>query len=633
MSITPEIIWAILLLPLAAFGVIALLIRRLPGKAEPASYASIGAVGISFLLSCWLLASVWSEPSNQILVMGPSWMTLPSFSVSFDLLIDPLSAIMLVVVCAVSLLVQVYSRSYIHSDPSYRRYFAYISLFTAAMIGLLMSKSLLFTFMFWELVGLSSYLLIGFWFHRPSAIKAAKKAFLITRIGDVGFLAALLVLYTNVGTFDILGINHLATIGAIGGTTLVLASIGLFIGAIGKSGQFPLHTWLPDAMEGPTPVSALIHAATMVAAGVFLVGRMFPLFEATPNALTIVAVIGAFTAVFAGTIAVVMKDIKRVLAYSTISQLGLMFLGLALGGVWVGIFFLFNHAFFKALLFLGAGSINHATGTFDMREMGGLRKKMPYTFVCFLLAALSLAGIWPLAGFFSKEEVLAVALDTHPLLFACAIITTFLTAFYIFRVVFIVFFGKYRGKQALHESSKSIVFPMIILAALSVTSGWLNASGSFEKLFVHLASIHPTAPDRNIFEGIFGLLSHPLAWVSLAVASAGIFSAYALYVKKWVKSDRLKENLGTVYAIITRKYWLDELYEKVIATRLLYHGLFRLVHWFETKVVDGATHHIGSVASYSAKHTRRIQNGAPQLYIIVGIAGIIIIVVALITLL
>jgi NADH-quinone oxidoreductase subunit L len=531
---------------------------------------------------------------------------------------------MLAVVSSVSLMVQVYSRAYMHSDPSYLRYFAFISLFTASMLGLVMSANLLSTFMFWELVGLSSYLLIGFWFHRPAAVAAAKKAFLVTRIGDVGFLIAILLLYSNAGTLEIVSLNNAAVTTAISGGVLMWAALGLFLGAMGKSGQFPLHIWLPDAMEGPTPVSALIHAATMVAAGVFLVARMYPLFQEAPHVLTIVAVIGAFTAIFAATMGLVMYDIKRVLAYSTISQLGLMMLGLATGGVWVGIFYLFNHAFFKSLLFLGAGSVNHATGTFDLRQMGGLRRKIPWTFACFVLAALSLAGIWPLAGFFSKEGVLSSALDKQPILFGLAVVTTFLTAFYIFRVVFLVFGGEYRGSHELHESSKTMLLPMALLAIPAVASGWLNASGGFERLF-------DGGTTHGFWQGIVGALAHPIALVSLLAAAAGIFTAYTLYISVWVSPKRVKWFFRSLYAIFTRKYWMDELYENLIARNLLYRGLFRALQWVDKVVIDGAAGGIAFVTAGAGRLLRRIQTGQLQLYGIISILGMgIIILIALI---
>jgi len=615
-----EFVWAVWLLPLAAFAIISPLIRPFPGKAEPAGYVSITAIGLSLGLSCWLLASVWQAPDHQILLNGFNWLNISGGPVfNFGLLVDTLSAVMLVVVSSVSLMVQIYSRAYMHSDPSYMRYFAFISLFTASMLGLVMSSNLLLTFIFWELVGLSSYLLIGFWFHRPAAAAAAKKAFLVTRIGDVGFLIGLLLLYSNAGTLDIISLHGLAVSGAIAGSILTLSALGLFLGAMGKSGQFPLHIWLPDAMEGPTPVSALIHAATMVAAGVFLVARMYPLFEAAPHALTVVGIIGASTAVFAATMGLVMKDIKRVLAYSTISQLGLMFLGLATGGIWVGIFYLFNHAFFKALLFLGAGSVNHATGTFDLREMGGLRKKIPWTFACFVLAAVSLAGVWPLAGFFSKEEVLASAFDKQPVLFGLAIATTFMTAFYIFRVVFLVFGGQYRGSHGPHESSKTMLVPMALLAIPAVASGWLNANGGFER-FLQGGETH------GFWQGITGVLAHPLTWVSLLAAGSGIFIAYSMYIKVWVSPNRIKWIFRSLYAIFTRKYGMDELYENLIAGNLLYRGLFQALQWLDKVVIDGAADGIAFVTTGAGRMIRRIQTGQLQLYGIISILGVVIIV-------
>ncbi|MCK4721800.1 MAG: NADH-quinone oxidoreductase subunit L, partial [Dehalococcoidia bacterium] len=386
--------------------------------------------------------------------------------------------------------------------------------------------------------------LIGFWFHRPSAANAAKKAFIVTRFGDLGFLAAILLLFYHTGTFDIAELHGLAIAGVLAGTTLTWVAIGIFAGAVGKSAQFPLHVWLPDAMEGPTPVSSLIHAATMVAAGVFLVARFFPLFEHSEVALTTVAAIGGFTAIFAASMGLVMTDIKRVLAYSTISQLGYMMLGLATGGMAVGIIHLVNHAFFKCLLFLGAGSVNHSTGTFDMREMGGLRKTMPWTFATFLIASLSLAGIWPLSGFWSKDDIVVSAFANNPILFYLSMITVFMTAFYIFRVIFLSFGGEYRGgapsehgsheAHGPHESSKVMVIPMVVLAALSIFSGWFNVTGGFNQFMGHAGhgqEVHSFA------EGFFGMLTHPLPLISLLLAGLGIFLAYAMYSAKWLSAE------------------------------------------------------------------------------------------------
>ncbi|MFH1003335.1 MAG: NADH-quinone oxidoreductase subunit L, partial [Chloroflexota bacterium] len=374
-----QLVWTIFLLPVASFIIVAFFIRPFVRReSRVAGYITIAALTGSAGLSIWTLLAVMAAPHHQIAVPDISWVVIEGVTIQVGLLVDALTAVMLVVVTVVSLMVQIYSQGYMSGDPGYHRYYAWMSLFTASMLGLVLASNLLFMFVFWEMVGLCSYLLIGFWFHRPSAANAAKKAFIVTRLGDFGFLAAILALFAHTGTFDITQLHALAISGALAGSLLTWVAIGIFAGAAGKSAQFPLHVWLPDAMEGPTPVSALIHAATMVAAGVFLVARMFPLFVFSLEAINVVAIIGGVTAIFAASIGLVMTDIKRVLAYSTISQLGYMMLGLGAGSLAVGIFHLFTHAFFKALLFLGAGSVNHTTGTFDMRLMGGLRKVMPW---------------------------------------------------------------------------------------------------------------------------------------------------------------------------------------------------------------------------------------------------------------
>ncbi len=509
-------------------------------------------------------------------------------------------------------------------DPGYHRYYAWMSLFTASMLGLVLADNLLQMFVFWEMVGLCSYLLIGFWFHRPTAANAAKKAFIVTRIGDFGFLAAILVLFFNTGTFDIGELHGLAVAGTLAGATLTWAAIGIFSGAMGKSAQFPLHVWLPDAMEGPTPVSALIHAATMVAAGVFLVARTFPLFENSTEALTTVAVIGGFTAIFAASMGLVMTDIKRVLAYSTISQLGYMMLGLGAGGVAIGIFHLFNHAFFKALLFLGAGSVNHATGTFDMRRMGGLRKIMPWTYATFLIASLSIAGIWPLAGFWSKDEILISSLDKQPILFYLAMITVFMTAFYMFRVIFMTFGGEYRGGDPEaqghpHESPPTMVMPMVVLAVLAVVSGLWNVTGQFGAFMGH-------GETHSFVEGFFGIFADPLPWISLILAGMGILLAYAIYSTKWLSAERIGRLFSPLYTLFFRKYWLDELYEKVIVGKVLIGGIFAGLQIFDSKGVDGVVNGLASVTTVGGRAIRKVQTGQLQLYgLVIGIGLVVII--------
>ena len=452
-------IWLIFLLPLGCFALIALVVRPFFNR-DPsiAGYLVVLSIGASFALSLLTLASVINDP--EALAFEPhKWLEVGSVVINITALVDPLTAIMLVVVTGVSLMVQIYSIGYMHGDPGYARYFAYMALFTASMIGLVLAGNIVQLYVFWELVGLCSYLLIGFWYHKPSAAAAAKKAFIITRIGDFGLLLAILYLVFNVDAFASQGLNPLeiadihkavAIPGLLASGVVTWLAVGIFTGAIGKSGQFPLHTWLPDAMEGPTPVSALIHAATMVTAGVFLVARFFPLFESSETAMTLVAVVGGFTAVFAASMALVANDIKRVLAYSTVSQLGYMMLALGVGAYGPAVFHLFTHAFFKALLFLGSGSVNHATGILSTcATWVACGSRCRGHTVTFLIGALSLAGIFPLAGFWSKDEILLGAFNSSgavgQLVFWLALAAVFMTAFYMFRALFMTFGGEFRG--------------------------------------------------------------------------------------------------------------------------------------------------------------------------------------------
>jgi NADH-quinone oxidoreductase subunit L len=625
--------WLIFFLPVISFAIIALIIRPfVKAESRVAGYLTIAAIGGSLVLSVWSIITVAGLDNHRLAVNSISWLNVGNFSLSLGIMMDSLTAVMLVVICTVSLMVQIYSQGYMHGDPGYHRYYAWMSLFTASMIGLVLSNNLLMTFVFWEMVGLCSYLLIGFWFHRPSAANAAKKAFIVTRIGDFGFLIALLILFTNSGTFDIGQLIDKASAGLLAGSTLTWAAIGIFAGAAGKSAQFPLHTWLPDAMEGPTPVSALIHAATMVAAGVFLVARTLPLFEHSAQALTTVSAIGGFTAIFAASMGLVAVDIKRVLAYSTVSQLGYMMLGLGAGGVVIGIFHLFNHAFFKALLFLGSGSVNHATGTFDMREMGGLKKVMPWTYALFVIGSLSLAGIWPLAGFWSKDEILASAWDYNKLLFVLAIVTVFMTAFYMFRVVFMTFGGESRavksqgqahggGHGEPHESPRVMVVPMVVLGVLAVISGFWGVTG-------HFASFMGEGGETKSFvNGLFSVFTHPLPWISLIVAGLGILLAYGLYSAKWFSAEKIGETFKPLYTLFFKKYFMDELYENILVKLSLMGGLFSRFQWFDTKVVDGVANGVGDGPVESGKVLRKTESGQLQIYgltIALGLVAIII---------
>ncbi|MDD4860143.1 MAG: NADH-quinone oxidoreductase subunit L [Dehalococcoidales bacterium] len=624
-----QLTWLIFLLPIISFLIIVFVLRPfLRSQPRLAGYTIITALSGSLILSVWAFMTLLS--GQEINVPDVKWAVLDGLTIHLGLLVDPLTVVMLLVVTTVSLMVQIYSQGYMHGDAGYHRYFAWMSIFTFAMLGLVLADSLLFMFVFWEMVGLCSYLLIGFWFHKPSAANAAKKAFIVTRFGDFGFLAGILLLYTNTGTFDILQLHALAVSGALAGTVLTWAAIGLFAGAAGKSAQFPLHVWLPDAMEGPTPVSALIHAATMVAAGVFLVARMYPLFEHSAQALNTVAVIGGITAIFAASIGLVMTDIKRVLAYSTISQLGYMMLGLATGGVAVGIFHLFNHAFFKALLFMGSGSVNHATGTFDMRLMGGLKKYMPRTYFTFVIGSLSLAGIWPLAGFWSKDEILITSLEHQPLLFWLALITVFMTAFYMFRAVFLTFGGEYRGGAPSehgehsahpHESPGVMVQPMIFLALLAVLSGLWNVTGSFAAFMGH-------GETHGFLTGLFHPFTQLLPWLSLLLAGAGIFLAYAMYSKKWLSAEKFGAVFQPFYKLFAHKYFFDELYENIIVRKILLGGLFAVFQLFDKYVVDGAVNGAAGVVRVGGGVLRRVQTGQLQLYGLFMALGIVAIVLA-----
>ncbi|MBA7630026.1 NAD(P)H-quinone oxidoreductase subunit 2, chloroplastic [subsurface metagenome] len=550
-----QMVWLIFLLPLFSFIIISLFLRPfLNNRPKTGGYITIAALLGSLGLSVWALLEVMAT-GQPLPVPDINWVVIEGgLTIHLGLIMDSLTAVMLIVVLVVSLMVQIYSQGYMKGDPGYHRYYAFMSLFTASMLGL-------------------------------------------------------------------------AATGALAGATLTWAAIGIFAGAAGKSAQFPLHTWLPDAMEGPTPVSALIHAATMVAAGVFLVARTFPLFAHSTDALTTVAVVGGVTAIFAATMGLVMTDIKRVLAYSTISQLGYMMLGLGVGGVAIGIFHLFNHAFFKALLFLGAGSVNHATGTFDMRKMGGLRKFMPWTYATFLIASLSLAGIWPLAGFWSKEEILASALQNQPILFYLAMITVFMTAFYMFRVVFMTFGGNYRGggEEAHgkpHESPPVMVMPMVVLAILAVVSGFWNVTGDFGAFMGH-------GHTQSFGQGFFGILTHSLPWISLILAGLGILLAYAIYSAKWLSAERIGGMFKPLYNLFLHKYWLDELYEKLFVGKVLQRGFFAGLQVFDVYGVDGAVNGIASGAMAMGRAVRKVHSGQLQLYgLFIGI-GIIVIVACL----
>ena len=643
--IPAEAVWAIFFLPLAAFLFISLIVRPffndLP---QQSGLITIVAITGSLALSIWALQSVIVEghPDGGPLPFGShEWIAVGSLRISLGLLVDPLTAIMLVVVTGVSLMVQVYSVAYMRGDPGYSRYFALMSLFTASMVGLVISSNLVQLYVFWELVGVCSYLLIGFWYNRPAAAAAAKKAFIVTRIGDFGLLVAILYLFFKGSSLEIADINQLR--GLPEGMALTFLAVGIFAGAVGKSAQFPLHVWLPDAMEGPTPVSALIHAATMVVAGVFLVARFFPVFDASTDAMSAVAIVGAFTAVFAATMGLVMNDIKRVLAYSTISQLGYMMAALGVGAYGAAIFHLFNHAFFKALLFMGAGSVNHATGTFDMRYMGGLRKALPWTYVAMVIGALSLAGIFPLAGFWSKDEILLHAWREEGAVAGVVlwllIIGVFLTAAYSFRMLYMTFHGEFKGgidkereergagslagaSDDAHprvghttgpaESPKVMLLPMILLSVAAVGSGYvanpLGFSGGFVGIDAHWF-LHFVAP-----QGTLEKFSLSLAAVSVVVAVLGIGVATAMYFRPLVSLDKLGRPTRRLHVAVSEKYYMDQLYEGQIVSRVLYRAICGTLDWFDRRIVDNVAEFAGWFSRNIGRAISLFQTGQAQGY-------------------
>jgi NADH-quinone oxidoreductase subunit L len=619
------------------------LIAILWGKrmGEPrAAIVPVAALGVSFVGAVALFVRILLGHGGDF---SFTWLELGGYTLDVGFQLDRFAGIMAVIVATVSFMIHIYSTGYMAGDKLYSRYFAYLNLFSMAMLGLVLANNYLQAFIFWELVGLTSYLLIGFWFEKPEAANAGMKAFITTRLGDVGLLIGILLIFTLTGTFHFGSVFGLLEYGALAPAMVTAIALLIFAGAVGKSAQIPLHVWLPDAMEGPTPVSALIHAATMVAAGVYLVARSFPIFAAAASASTVVAYVGATTALMAATIAVVQVDIKRVLAYSTISQLGYMMLALGCGSQTAGIFHLYTHAFFKALLFLGAGAVIHACHTNDMREMGGLGRRMKGTAATFIIAALALAGVPPLSGFFSKDEILVAVVDRGGWYLAfAAFFTVFLTAFYMFRAIFLTFGGRAQEKaEHAHEAPWNMLGPMIFLCVLAVVAGWVGIPGVGEG-FAGLAGFH--VGEHH------GVSVAPMA-ASLVLALAGIALAWALYKLKVYPVEKIYKTFRPVANVLEHKYFFDEAYNflfvkgTVVFARMW--GVFdnyvvdgavngsawltvmwaKAKGWFDLAVVDGAVNFAGWITQTFGKIFRRVQTGYVQEYLIVlacGVAAILI---------
>ncbi len=616
--------WLIPILPLLGFVINGLLGRTLlPRKAV--HWIACGSVGISFILAIVLFIQVAGLPVEQraAQVTIYQWFYAGVLNVGLTFLIDQLSLVMLLTVCGVGFIIHVYSIGYMSHEPSYYRYFAYLNLFMFSMILLVMGGNFLVLFVGWEGVGLCSYLLIGFWYEKKSAADAGKKAFVVNRIGDFGFLLAILLIYTHFGSIDFLAVFEAAphTL-TYGGPVVTAICLLLFLGAMGKSAQIPLYVWLPDAMEGPTPVSALIHAATMVTAGVYMVSRCNILYMMSPFGLEWVAVFGAATAFFAATMGLAQNDIKKVLAYSTISQLGYMFLACGVGAFTAGIFHLMTHAFFKALLFLGSGSVIHGMGgEQDMRKMGALKAEMPVTFLTFIIATVAISGIPPFAGFFSKDEILAKTFfGGHTLLWVIAAITAGMTAFYMFRLVNMTFRGESRVpekiKHHLHESPKVMLIPLVVLAILSVIGGWiglpevLGIVTGIEHINIFEGWLHPVFADgQHIVASIVhhgeGHAHHPplaleflLMAVSIGIALIGILVAEVFYIRKPELPDKIVQRFKNAYKVVYNKYYVDEFYDAVFVegTKKFARGLCR----FDLGIIDGIVNGIAYLTRRSA---------------------------------
>jgi NADH-quinone oxidoreductase subunit L len=638
------------LFPLVGFLLNASFGRRLSKAA--AGVIACGAMVLSFAVSvAAVVRLVALEPESRDVVQRVfTWITSgPDLSIPFALRLDPLSAVMILVVSGIGSLIHVYSTAYMHeeTDREYARYFSYLNLFAAFMLVLVLASTFVVMFVGWEGVGLCSYLLIGFWFQKKSASDAGKKAFIVNRIGDWGFILGILLIFVRFGSFDFQdvarSVSAMSPETAFG--TVSIITLLLFVGATGKSAQIPLFVWLPDAMEGPTPVSALIHAATMVTAGVYMIGRNAVLFAHAPLTLNIVAIVGTATALMAGTIALVQNDIKRVLAYSTVSQLGYMFLAMGVGAYAAGIFHLFTHAFFKALLFLGSGAVIHAlSGEQDMRRMGGLKKDLPITYWTFVVGAIAIAGVPPFAGFFSKDEILFRTFASgHTLLWAVGLITALLTAAYMFRLVFMTFHGQRAAAAShddhahehhghddhshLHDAPPAMAFALIVLAIGSVTAGWLGLGGRFERF---LEPSFSSASSVRLQPGVVpagdvASIETTLMVVSVVVALAGIGLASYFWLKNRAAADRMADRFPGLHRVLEHKYYVDEIYDAAVVQPVQIVSEDGLWKGVDVGVIDRMVNGVGGLVGGAGEVLRLFQTGSVRTYATSLFLGVVVI--------
>lgn len=618
-----DLVWLVPLIPLIGF-IVNGLGRNTLSKGLIGSIGS-GVILISFLLSIGIFLELGSDVVKSHEVFLFDWISAGSLKIPLSFLIDPLSSIMLLIITGVGFLIHIYSIGYMHDDAGFGKFFSYLNLFIFFMLLLVLGSNYIVMFIGWEGVGLCSYLLIGFWYTNSSYASAAKKAFVMNRIGDLGFLLGVFLIFTTFGSIEFSKIFPQAANMLPGDSTLTLIALLLFIGACGKSAQLPLFTWLPDAMAGPTPVSALIHAATMVTAGIYMIARSNVLFDLAPVVQHLIAIIGLATALIGALIAMTQTDIKKVLAYSTVSQLGYMFLGLGVGAYDGGFFHVITHAFFKALLFLGAGSVIHAMHhEQDMRHMGGLRKKLPVTFITMLIGTLAIAGLPPFSGFFSKDEILAHVYEHDKVMWVIGVFTAFLTAFYMFRMLFLTFFGTYRGthhaEEKIHESPKSMTIPLIVLAILSAVGGFIGIPevlGGHHWLSQWLSPVimhHPEAGDHSTEFMLMGIT------IVGVLISIGI--AYARYVKQNHVPVAAEAKRPMLASISYHKFYIDELYDAIIRKPLdaLSTFFYKIV---DTKIVDGIVNGLGLGTSEASKGLRLLQSGNVGFYIFMMVVGII----------
>jgi len=633
-------LYLIPLFPLIGFLINGLLIGRLNKKLI--SFLACGSVGLSFLFGVVYFFNLLDLPAAERVIQNTifAWIPAGQFNVNFGFLFDPLSAVMVLVVSGVGFLIHIYSIGYMHDDPGYGRYFTYLNLFVFSMLTLVLADNYLLMFVGWEGVGLCSYLLIGFWFEKKSAADAGKKAFIVNRIGDFGFLLGMFIIFWHVGSLNFTDVFQTApTVFVAGGSLITAATLLLFLGATGKSAQIPLYVWLPDAMEGPTPVSALIHAATMVTAGVYMIARSNVLYMMAPTSLLVVAIIGVATALFAGTIALAQNDIKRVLAYSTVSQLGYMFVACGVAAFTAGIFHLMTHAFFKALLFLGSGSVIHAmAGQQDMRYMGGLKKRMPITYWTFLIATLAIAGIPGFSGFFSKDEILWKSFSTDygsTIIWAIGLFTAGLTAFYMFRLVFLTFFGEERmdthTKEHLHESPRVMTIPLTALAILSIIGGYigiphlLGGSNRFEQFLEPVMGGAHKTPEM---EHALASAAHSASteWIlmisSVILVLVFIYLAYHFYIKNIEASGKLRSRLAWLHKLLLGKYFVDEIYGALIV-RPLVNGSIFLWKIIDVVLIDGFVNGMAILIGDVSTGVRPAQSGLVRTYATIFLVGVI----------